>query len=241
MLAIHQALGSLKGSVDRFIALSHHSRALFLRAGFRPDHVVVKPNFVPPPAITGPAQKRERFVLFVGRMVPEKGVSTLLEAWRLPEMRDLPLIMVGEGPLSATVGAAGGGVKLLNPRARSEIYQLMQQASLLVFPSEWYEPFGLVVVEAFANGLPVAATQIGAAEELIDSGRTGFLFKPADPMFLAATVRYAFESPQALNAMGVSAAEEYRTKFTPSHNLSLLEGIYHDALVAPRSMPLLSA
>jgi glycosyltransferase involved in cell wall biosynthesis len=235
MLAIHRAMGNFNGLVDRYIALSHHSRALFLQAGFSPEKIVVKPNFVPAALASDSAIQRAPFVLFVGRMVPDKGVLTLLKAWNLSDAPDAPLIMVGEGPLAANVRAAGGRVKLLASRDRSEVYRLMQQASLLVFPSEWYEPFGLVVVEAFANGLPVAAARIGAAEELIDSGRTGFFFNPGDPLSLAATVRDAFERPKVLAAMGASAAADYHAKFTPSRNLKLLEAIYHEAVKPSRT------
>ena len=154
----------------------------------------------------------------------------MLDAWKLSDTLDLPLVVVGEGPLSDEVAAAGGRVKWVGRKSRSEIYDLMQRASLLAFPSEWYEPFGLVVVEAFANGLPVVAARIGAAEELISSGRTGFLFKPGDPLYLAAAVRYAFESREALDRMGTAAALDYHSKYSPSQNVKQILGIYREAI-----------
>src|SRR5258708_2953339 len=167
MLAAHRMAGGFGELVDKYIALSEHSRSLFIRAGLAADRVVVKPNFVvqPPPVAD---VEREGFVLFAGRLVPEKGISTLLKAWRSGSAPRAPLVVVGEGPLASEVGSAGGNVQLLGKRTRSEVQALMRRASLLVFPSEWYEPFGLVIVEAFANELPVLAAGIGAARELVD-------------------------------------------------------------------------
>jgi len=76
----------------------------------------------------------------------------------------------------------------------------------------------------------VVAARIGAAEELISLGRTGFLFKPGDPMYLAAAVRYAFESREALDRMGMAAALDYYSKYSPSQNLKQMLGIYRDAI-----------
>ncbi|MDB5393546.1 MAG: kanE 3 [Rhodospirillales bacterium] len=229
MLAVHRMAGSFSGLVDKYVALSEHSRSLFIRGGFSPAEVVVKPNFVsaPPPEAVA---RRVPFVLFVGRLVPEKGIPTLLRAWSRPTAPDVPLVVVGEGPLASDVAAAGGNVHLLGSKTRPEVYKLMRRASLLICPSEWSEPFGLVIVEAFANALPVLAAGIGAARELIDHGRTGYLFDAADPDMLARAAYYALECPEALGRMGVAAELEYRTKYTPACNLSLLEAIYRDAI-----------
>jgi len=229
MLAVHRMNGSFGGLVDRYIALSEHSRSLFIRAGLAPDRVAVKPNFVVQPPLA-PAVGREGFVLFVGRLVPEKGISTLLEAWRSSSAPQVPLMVVGDGPLASEVGRAGENVQLLGKKTPSEVQALMRRASLLVFPSEWCEPFGLVIVEAFANELPVLAAGIGAARELVDPCRTGFLFEAGNPQLLARAAHYALECPEALSRMGLAAGLEYRMKYTPGRNLTLLEAIYRDAL-----------
>jgi glycosyltransferase involved in cell wall biosynthesis len=229
MSVVHRLDGRFGRVADRYIAVSEHSRSLFIRAGLSPDRVVVKPNFVvQPPPIADVA--REGFVLFVGRLVPDKGISTLLEAWRSPSAPQVPLMVVGDGPLASEVGRAGGNVRLLGKKTPSEVQALMRRASLLVFPSEWREPFGLAIVEAFANELPVLAAGIGAAPELVDPGRTGFLFEAGNSQLLARAAHYALESPEALHGMGLAAGLEYRMKYTPGRNLELLEAIYCDAL-----------
>ncbi len=230
MLAVHRAMATFETSVDKFIALSEHSRSLFVRAGFAADKIAVKPNFVPRPAHSPNQQPRRPFALFVGRLVPEKGVATLLKAWRGPDAPDADLLVLGGGPLERQVAEAGGRVKFLGKKSRSEVDELMLTAGLLVFPSEWYEPFGLVVIEAFASGLPVLAADVGAAKELIDQGRTGFLFPSGNSQALARAARYAFESPTALESMGRAAEQEYFARYTPARNLTLLEAIYRNAM-----------
>src|SRR6185312_1285671 len=93
--AFQRLAGSLSG-VDRFIALSRAAQDQFLAAGFPADRLVVKPNFVPPPPEPLVRQPRESLALYVGRLVPEKGVRTLLEAWRRPDAPSVPLAIVGE-------------------------------------------------------------------------------------------------------------------------------------------------
>ena len=228
MLAVHRMAGSFDGLVDKYIAFNQHSRSLFIRAGLPADRVVVKPNFVvqPPPAVGD----RESFALFAGRLIPEKGISTLLKAWRDPAAPSVPLMVVGEGAHASEVEAAGENVHLLGAKTRSEIHALMRRAGLFIFPSERCEPFGLKIVEAFANELPVLAAGVGVAQELIEVGRTGFLFEAGNPHLLARAARYALECPEALNRMGLAAELEYRLKYTPARNLRLLEAIYHDAM-----------
>jgi glycosyltransferase involved in cell wall biosynthesis len=230
MLAVHGANATFQSSVDKFIALGEHSRSLFVKAGFGADKIAVKPNFIPLPSHPSQQLRRRPFALFVGRLVPEKGVATLLKAWSGPEAPAVDLMVVGGGPLERQVAEAGGRVKFLGKKSRSEVDELMRSASLLLFPSEWYEPFGLVVIEAFANGLPVLAADVGAAKELIDQGCTGFLFPPGDSQSLARAVRYAFESLPALESMGRAAEQAYLLRYTPARNLKLLEGIYQDAI-----------
>jgi glycosyltransferase involved in cell wall biosynthesis len=230
MLAIHREAGRLRSAVDRYVTLSDAARLLFVRAGFPNDRIAVKPNFVQEPPRAQWGVDREPFVLFVGRLVPEKGILTLLAAWRGSEAPPWSLVIVGDGPLAPQVAAAGGKVRWVGRKSRTEIDSLMRRASLLAFPSEWYEPFGLVAIEAFANGLPVLAARIGAAEELIDCGRTGFLFPPGDPVQLARAVHHAIASPEALASMGKACELEYQMKYTATRNVRLLLEIYDDAI-----------
>ena len=102
----------------------------------------------------------------------------------------------------------------------------MKKARLLVSPSASYETFGLVVVEAFACGVPVVASRLGAMAEIVEDGRTGLLFTPGDPDDLAEKVRWAIDHPDAMERMGKNARGLYEEKYTAEMNYHMLLNIY---------------
>ena len=113
--------------------------------------------------------------------------------------------------------------KLPSPAKRfqgSDLFTLtlsaIKHTRFLVFPSEWYETFARVAVEAFACGVPVIASRLGAIAEIVEDGRTGLHFTPGDPEDLAAKVEWAWTHPHAMEEMGRAARCEYEAKTLPS-------------------------
>ena len=96
----------------------------------------------------------------------------------------------------------------------------------MVFPSEWYETFGRVAIEAFATGTPVIASKIGAIAEIVAHGRTGLHFRPGDPHDLGAVVAGAVRTPDLMRNMREAARAEYVAKYTAGTNYSMLLDIY---------------
>ena len=106
----------------------------------------------------------------------------------------------------------------------------MRDARVLVFPSICYENAPVTIVEAFACGLPVIASNLGSIPEFVTHGRTGLLFKPGDPEDLARQVRWAFDHPEELRAMRANARREYEEKYTAERNYKMLMAIYEMAI-----------
>jgi glycosyltransferase involved in cell wall biosynthesis len=232
MLETHRVLGTWRNKVDLFIALSEFSRRKFIAGGIADGLIAVKPNFVHPDPGAGPAGGD--FALFAGRLSTEKGIRTLLDAWS--SLTRIPLAICGDGPMRQLVerfarSRPPGTVRFYGPRARQEVFDIMKRARFLVFPSTWYESFPLVIAEAFACGLPVIATDIGAAAEIVDNGRTGIHFRSGDPNSLAAAVRRLWERPSESRAMGAEARAEFLSKYTGEANYALLMGLYSRARV----------
>jgi len=106
----------------------------------------------------------------------------------------------------------------------------MQGARFLVFPSVWYEPFGLTIVEAFASGLPVVASRLGSMAEIVQDGVTGLYFEAGSAGDLTAKVEWAWNHPEELACMGRAARAEYEAKYQPSTNYEMLMDIYRGAI-----------
>jgi len=238
MVALSRYRGSFEAHVDRFVALSEFGRRLFVRAGLPADRIDVKPDAVRDPFPDGspPAgAERGRHALFLGRLVPEKGVITMLRAWRhVP----IPLRVAGAGPLDARVRAAeaasGGRIRYLGFLPQKQVSEELRTASFVVVPSEWYEGFGVVIAEAFAHGVPVLASRLGSIDEVVADGRTGLLFSPGDSVDLAAKARWLARHPAQREAMGRVARREFEQKYTLQRNYELLMAIYDRALATRR-------
>lgn len=235
MLTTHRMLGTYRRMVDAYIALTEFSRGLHIQGGLPAARVVVKPNFLADDP--GAGTHAGGYALFVGRLPPEKGVMTLLETWKTLHTR-LPLVIVGDGPLASEVQAAAaayGGVTYLGQQDKASVIRLMQDATMLIFPSEWYEGYPVTLLEALATGLPVVASRLGAMAEIVEHDRTGRHFRPGDPQDLAAQVEWLLDHPEARADMGRLARQTYLNQYTAERNGQLLEDIYRRAVWQARA------
>lgn len=226
MLSVHRAMQTWIKMVDVYVALTEFAKQKFIQGGLPADKIVVKPNFVNPDP--GIGEGNGGYALYVGRLSVEKGLDTLLNAWEHLG-NQLPLKIVGDGPLAEQVIVATkkiDGVEWLGRQPMTEVYRLMGEAKILIFPSKWYETFGRVALEAFAKGTPVIAANIGAIAELVEHGRTGWHFKAGDAQDLACQVEFALAHPQALQQMRREVRFEFDSKYTAKQNYQQLMNIY---------------
>lgn len=235
MQTIHRMAHTYREKVDLYVAVSDFVKSKIVASGLIPEEkIVVKPNFVG--TDYGMADGAGNFALFVGRLSPEKGLKTLLAAWK--DLQNAPLKIVGEGPLETEVVAAAEtnpNIEFLGKKSSAEVAELMGAAAFLVFPSEWYEAFGLVCIEAFARGTPVVGAKIGAIKELIEPEKTGLHFAPRDADDLAAKVEWMFLNPQRVKQMRREARREFVAKYTAEANFENLINIYERAVESARA------
>ena len=107
----------------------------------------------------------------------------------------------------------------------------MQQAAFLILPSEWYEGFPLVLVEALAHGLPVLASNLGSMVDIIEDGKTGLLFEPGNVEDLATKLKWLLDNPGECDRFGANARQVYLDKYTAKENFKQLIGVYKEALL----------
>jgi len=231
MLTTHTLLGTWRHDVDRYIALSEFAMRKFVGAGWPEPQFVVQPNFVETDPGFRPADAvgSGRYVLYVGRVSAEKGIRTLLEAWRqlcLP----MPLKIAGTGPLVPRDTSEHNNVEWLGHQSREHVNALMRGAALVVVPSECFETSPLALIEAFAIGAPVIASRLGAMAEMVTDGDTGRLFAPGDAADLARTIGSALRSPGQMAQLAARARLEFERKYTADTHYSGLIRIYHEAI-----------
>ena len=226
MISAHRMLGTWTEAVDRYVALTEFARSKFVEGGLPEEKITVKPNFVHPDP--GMGEGSGGYALYVGRLSTEKGIETLLAAWERVGRR-VPLKVVGGGPLQPRASEAARrlpGVELLGHRPPAEVGALMREAAFLVFPSECYENLPTAIIESFASGTPVVASDRGAMRELVEDGRTGLLFAAGDPAGLAESVGRAAASPEMLRRMRGEARREFELRYTAEQSYRALVGIY---------------
>ncbi|HEX5538638.1 MAG TPA: glycosyltransferase, partial [Methylophilaceae bacterium] len=229
MQGLHRMLGTYQNRVTRYIALNQFCSDKFVEAGLPSARMAIKPNFIDLPA---PVHSQARSgALFVGRLSAEKGIATLARAIALYPAAKLGVI--GTGPQQAELEGAAA-IHLHGWQEPQAIYERMAQAAYLVMPSVWYENFPRTLVEAFACGLPVIASRLGAMAELVRNGETGLLFEPGDAADLAAKMQWADANPEAMQRMGQAARAEYEARYTSETNFNQLMAIYADAIQAKR-------
>lgn len=228
-LALHHAAGTFANCIDRYIALSDFARQRLIRTGFPDSKIIVRPNFVP--ESPGPGSGESNNVVFVGRLVAEKGILTVLKAWKLLE-NPPELVVIGDGPLRESLERASSGrnIRFTGWLQPSQVSDLMAKAALVVFPSEIYEAGPLVLLEAYSRGTPVLASDIGNFSDQVIEDVTGKLFRTGDAKHLAAKVSSLFETPSLLTQLRPGAYEEYQQKYTPGVSYERLMSIYSDVI-----------
>jgi glycosyltransferase involved in cell wall biosynthesis len=232
MLAVHRKRKTWVQMVDRYIALTKFARSKFVNAGFPRDKITVKPNFAYPDP--GKRTCDGSYALFVGRLSPEKGIYTLLDAWCRSSV-DVALRIIGDGPSSAQLqsrvaASATKKIVFMGQVRQPQVISAMKEARFLVFPSEQYENFPLTIAEAFACTLPVIASDLGAMREIVTDGQTGLLFRAGDPEDLARKLAGACAHPEQMRQLGKQARVEYENKYSADANYHMLMDIYHKVI-----------
>jgi glycosyltransferase involved in cell wall biosynthesis len=229
MLAFHRLLGTWRKRVNIYITMTEFARQKFIQGGLPAEKIVVKPNFVQPdPGLkTNPGN----FAIFVGRLSPDKGIISLVDAWR--NGLNIPIKVVGDGPLRQYLENAirtNELIEYLGQLPHDEVIKMIKDSRFLIFPSEWYENLPFTILEAFATGSPVVAADRGAAGEIVRNNITGIHFRPGDPADLIEKVIWAWKHPDEMAEMGKNARQEYVAKYTVEQNYPLLMNVYQQAV-----------
>jgi glycosyltransferase involved in cell wall biosynthesis len=223
-LVLHRRIGSFE-AIDRYLAVSDFLRSKHIEGGVQPERIEVKPNF------TWRVPKTEGvgdYFLFLGRLAPEKGVDTLMDAWK--GLSETKLLVAGDGPNRQELRQkAPSSVEFLGTVHHEEVSSLLAGARALLVPSIWYEGAPRSILEAYSAGVPVLASRIGALPEVVDDHVSGHLVPPGD----AGAWRDAIEmmsDPALAKRLGEGALSIYERLYTPEEGLARLERVYAEVI-----------
>jgi glycosyltransferase involved in cell wall biosynthesis len=236
MITVHRRMNTWRSLVDVYLVATDFYKDLVSRAGLPAEKVAVKPHFVEAGPVRDPARRENSYALYVGRLDPEKGVRTLLAAWK---DLTIPLKIRGDGPMAEearhfVAAHRMNAVEFVDRLSEADLDRLMQDASFLVLPSEgYYETFGLVAIESYARGIPVLASRIGVMTEVVIDGVTGLHFNPGEAADLTTKAQWLWDHPCAARRLGLQARERYEQHYTPERNYDMLLSIYEKATGRP--------
>jgi len=224
-------LTGVLNKVNRFIVLTDHSKKVIesSKMALHAPKLIVKPNFTAKSEAS--TNVRNDSFLFVGRLSEEKGIKNLLDAFTNSPMR---LTIIGEGPdqqLVKDTCKINPNITYLGFQNKEFITQAMQQCTALIFPSIWYETFGLTIIEAFATSTPVIAANIGAASSLIKHAYNGLHFEPnsIESMVKSLQLWHQYTISEK-NIFQENALQTYQQYYTPDQNYKQLIAIYKQAI-----------
>jgi len=222
----------LSEKISQFIALTPFSRQKFIDNGFDEKKITIKPNFLD---FESKFTKGEgKYGLFVGALRDYKGLSTLMNAWKSLE-NNFSLKIIGDGPMYHELekGCHNREIELLGAKSLNETLQLINDSLFVVIPSDCYENFPRVILEAFACGVPVIASNHGALKDIVEHGKTGLLFKRANSDDLAEKINLLIENPALARELGQSARKKYEANYTIEKNYQTLMNIYNFSIKTP--------
>lgn len=214
--------------VDHFIAVSDFLRDKVISLGLPGNKITTIHNFIDCTYIA-PADQPGDYLLYFGRLERIKGIYTLLEA--ITPLVNIPILIVGDGnemiALQYEIKQRGlDHVKLLGFKQGVELENLIRGCICTIAPSEWYETFGLTLVESFAHGRPVVASQIGGMTEVVDDGIDGFLVPPGDVIALRERLAWMATHPTEALEMGRRGRIKVEKKFSPTRHYEQLMRVY---------------
>jgi glycosyltransferase involved in cell wall biosynthesis len=240
---VHKWLGTYRKCVDCFLAPSRFVRDKFVEHGWDPTKFEVLPHFQPVKLVAIRSAETAP-LLYFGRLSQEKGVADLLYAMR--RLPDLQLIVAGDGPERGKLQELAAELGLLNVEFAghiqgSELDRAIEKSRFTLLPSHAYETLGKTILESYAQGRAVVATDLGSRRELVEEGRTGLLYRTGDVDQLVSAIQLLSSQPELAERMGRAGQEQIRHKHRPEAHYRALIDVYESVMNGKRSSAMLKA
>ena len=220
-------LGGMLEKITAFVCLTDFLKQKLLEGGIQEGKIFIRPHFMDT-SPAAPIYGQGEYALYLGRISPEKGIWTMVRAFQ--ELKGVTLRIAGTGPMEAALrrylkANAVENVELVGFVSGKDKWQLLTDSLFVVLPSECYETFGIVVLEAYAAGKPVVASNLGSLPYVVEDGKSGILFEPGHAEDLIEKVNHLLANPSEIAAMGLYARELAEMKYSPDRSYQTLLNI----------------
>lgn len=227
---LHRTLNSYNRLLSKIVAPSRFFESKLIEWGTPSEKIIYIPNYVDPSKFT-PKFTPGDYFLYFGRLAPEKGVRTLIDATTLAGVE---LKIAGTGPLEAelkTYAKSNEKITFLGFKSGQELHDIIKNSRAVILPSEWYENAPMSILESFALGKPVIGANIGGIPELITNNQTGWIFESKDVNALAKALSDCkLRGNDEISDMGKAARDFVSNKFTPSSYAEKMQALYNSIL-----------
>ena len=229
----------------KVVTISQWLKTFTVRMGIPEHKTAVVYNGIDPDIRPGKSRKdirsdfgisdRDAVYLIAARLIRQKGHLYLLDAFArlVKEGLDVKLLIAGEGDMERVIRDKTDSLDIKDAVTflgfRKDVYSLMAASDIFVHPSLW-EGFGTVFLEAMRAGLPVIAADVSAVPEIVVSGETGFLTKPADSDLLYGRMKELYNDPELRREMGKRGKQRVKEKFTLEKMADGFEKVYREVL-----------
>jgi glycosyltransferase involved in cell wall biosynthesis len=226
----HRWLGTYQKCVDQFLAPSHFVCKKLVQNGFDAQKITVIPHFQKLPMQAPTIAKPRAPILYFGRLSAEKGITDLL--WAMKHLPQVRLQIAGDGPQRFELENLAQDLALKNVEftghvAGKVLEQMIASSRFTVLPSRAYETLGKTILESYAWGRPVVASDLGSRRELIDQGETGLLYPSGNVEQLEKAISFLVERPELTAQMGITGRRFVEARHAPESHYRALMRLYN--------------
>jgi glycosyltransferase involved in cell wall biosynthesis len=223
--------------VNKFVTPSEFTRQKMIRGGFSPEKIIHVPTFIDTDSVHPTPYPSSPNILYVGRITPEKGVDTLINAFLEMRNKDVVLVIAGDtaGDYARQItdnvpDSAKDRIRFLGFKNQQEVQKLYDECALFVVPSLWYENLPNVVLEGMAHERPAVVSRLGSLIETVRDGETGCHFEAGSAQDLSLKLDHLIENSDIAKDMGQKARAYVARNYALSAHTKKIDTLFKGCL-----------
>ena len=222
-----RTIWGLYRNVDRYIVQSNFQKNKFIQNGIPKEKIFVVPGLTPS-LYNFSLNKNPKYVSFIGRISPEKGILEFLSCAK--ELPQIPFVVIGEitQELQYLKNVSSKNVDWIGFQSGEKLDQWFQDSRIVVVPSKWYEGFPNVITQAMKHSRPVITSNLGAMASIIDNEKNGLLFEKGNYIDLKEKVNHLYQDEKLCKLYGENAFNKAKIEYSSKAIYNSLLKVYRN-------------